>query len=95
MYQLTLLAWAGLTTVVVVVVVFVRYKRRKRFDLELSEFIRLVAAVLSVSSSCQLLYKAFTLQALQALLGQDTVTLIIGALALIWVSAQEVWKALL
>jgi LPXTG-motif cell wall-anchored protein len=95
MEQTTLLLWAGLTAVVVVAVVLVRYKRRKRLDIELSEFIGLVAAVLGVVSSCQLLYKAFTLQALQDLLGQDIVTLIIGAIAVIWVSAKEVWKALI
>ncbi|MUL35867.1 hypothetical protein [Gloeocapsopsis dulcis] len=94
MDQLTLLVWAGLTAVVVSVVVAVRWKRKTRLDIELSEFIGLVLAVLGVISSCQLLYKALTLQALKDLLGQDIVTLVIGAIAVIWVSVKEVWKAL-
>jgi uncharacterized membrane protein len=91
----TLLIWAGLTAVVVVVVVLVRWRRRQQLDLELAEFVGLILAVLGVISSCQLLYKAFTLQALKDLLGSDIVTLIIGAIAIIWVSVKEVWKALL
>lgn len=71
MDQLTLLIWAGLTAVIVLVVVIVRWKRKKQLDIELSEFISLVLAVLGVISSCQLLYKALTLQALRDLLGQD------------------------
>ncbi|AFY88384.1 MULTISPECIES: hypothetical protein [Chroococcidiopsis] len=91
----TLLIWAGLTAVVVVIVVLVRWRRKQQFDLELAEFIGLILAVLGGISSCQLLYKAFTLQALKDLLGSDIVTLIIGAIAIIWVSVKEVWKALL
>lgn len=94
MDQVTLLAWAGITAVVVLMVVVVRWKRKKRLDIELSEFVGLVLAVLGVISSCQLLYKALTLQALRDLLGQDIVTLVIGAIAVTWVSVKEVWKAL-
>ncbi|MES1026500.1 hypothetical protein ABN584_26740 [Gloeocapsa sp. BRSZ] len=67
MDQVTLLAWAGITAVVVLMVVVVRWKRKKRLDIELSEFVGLVLAVLGVISSCQLLYKALTLQALRDL----------------------------
>lgn len=95
MDQVTLLVWAGLTTVVVLVVVALRYRQRKQLDIELSEFIVLVLALLSMFSSCQLLYKAFTLQALRDLLGWDIVVLILGAIAVIWVSVKEVRKILL
>ncbi len=74
---------------------YIRWRRRKQLDIELSEFIGLIASVLGIISSCQLLYKAFTLEALRNLLGQDTVTLIVGAIALIWVAVKEVWKAMI
>jgi hypothetical protein len=90
----TLLIWAGLTAVVIVVVVLVRWKRKQQLDIELAEFVGLILAVLGIISSCQLLYKAFTLQILKDVLGSDIVTLIIRAIAVIWVSAKEVWKAL-
>lgn len=93
MGQTTLLLWTGLSFVVVVVVAFVRYKRRKCLDLP--EVVSLGVSTLGAVSSCQLLYKAFTLQALQDLLGQDIATLIIGAIAIIWVFVKEVWKALI
>lgn len=92
MDRFTLLAWAGLSVVVVAAAALVRYRRTGQLDIELSEFIVLVASVLGVVSSVQLLYKAVVLNAWQNCLGSDVTTLIFGALALLWVSVQEVWK---
>lgn len=94
MNQVTLAIWACLTLVVILVVLLVRRRRSKSFSLELSEFISLTLAILGVISSLQLLCKAFTLEELQNLLGADVVTLVIGGISVIWVSAKEVWKLL-
>lgn len=95
MNSLVLSSWAVLCPIVVITVVFVRYRRNKRFDLELAECLSLLLAMLGMISSIELLHKAFTLKALQDLLGLDIVTLVIGAIAVIWVSAKEIWKAYL
>lgn len=92
MNQVVLVAWVCLSLVVVLVVLVVRHRSNKPLNLELSQIISLILAVLGVVSSCDLLYKAFTLQQLKDLLGPDIVTLIIGGIAVIWVSAKEVWK---
>lgn len=94
MNPVALTIWACLTTAVILTVILVRYRRFQRLDLDLSQVISLILAVLGVVSSCELLYKAFTIQALKDLLGPDIVTLVIGAFAVIWVSAKEVWKLL-
>jgi uncharacterized membrane protein YqjE len=94
MDQIALVVWGSLTLAVIIAVLFVRRRKSKSLNLELSEFISLTLAVLGVISSCQLIYKAFTLEQLQDLLGADIVTLVIGGVAVIWVSAKEVWKLL-
>jgi hypothetical protein len=94
MDQIALVVWVSLTLVVIIAVLFIRRRKNKPFNLELSEFISLTLAVLGVISSCQLIYKAFTLEQLQDLLGADIITLVIGGVAVIWVSAKEVWKLL-
>ncbi len=94
MNSVVLVAWLCLTLIVVLVVLLVRYRTQKPLNLELSQFVSLILAVLGVVSSCNLIYKAFTLQQLKDLLGPDIVTLIIGGIAVIWVSAKEVWKLL-
>ena len=53
---------ACLTTAVILTVILVRYRRFQRLDLELSQVISLILAVLGVVSSCELLHKAFTIQ---------------------------------
>lgn len=92
MNQISLIVWGSLTVVTIAVVLLVRRRLNKSLELELSEFISLSLAILGVMSSCQLIYKAFTLKPLQDLLGADVVTLVVGGIAVIWVSAKEVWK---
>lgn len=92
MNQTSLIVWGGLTVAAMVTVLLVRRRLNKSLSLELSEFISLSLAILGVMSSCQLIYKAFTLKPLQDLLDADVVTLVVGGVAVIWVSAKEVWK---
>jgi predicted membrane channel-forming protein YqfA (hemolysin III family) len=92
MDQSSLIVWGCLTIIAIFTVLLVRRRLNKSLKLELSEFISLALAILGVMSSCQLIYKPLTLKVLQDLLGADIVTLTIGAIAVIWVSAKEVWK---
>jgi uncharacterized membrane protein YqjE len=94
MHRIALVVWGSLTLIVIIAVLFIRHRKNKPLNLELSEFISLTLAVLGVISSCQLIYKAFTVKQLQDLLGADVVTLVIGGVAVVWVSAKEVWKLL-
>jgi hypothetical protein len=92
MDRLLLVIWGVLTGIAIVGVLLVRRHLNKPIGLELSEFISLALAILGVISSCQLIYKVFVLEQLRSLLGGDIVTLMIGGIAVIWVSAKEVWK---
>lgn len=90
----SLLVWATVTAATILVVVAVRYKRNKKLDINLTEFVSLLLATLGIVSSCELLHKAFTIEALKEILGQDIVTLIIGAIVVLWISVNEVKKSL-
>jgi uncharacterized membrane protein YqjE len=92
MSQIVLIIWVAITFVVLVSVLLIRRRKKKSLKLELTEFISLTLAILGIISSCQLIYKAFTVKPLQDLLGADVVTLVIGGIAVIWVSAKEIWK---
>lgn len=94
MDQAALVRWGGVTLIVVLVVLVIRYYRRKPLKLELSEIISLALAVLGFLSSFQLIYQAFTSQELQELLSGNIVVLVIGGVAVIWVSIKEIWKLL-
>jgi hypothetical protein len=89
----TVLFVRGILTLIVVLVIFlIRKTLQKPLNLELQQIVRLSLAVLGVISSCQLIYKAFTLEQLYILLQSDIVVLVIGGVAVIWVSAKEIWS---
>lgn len=98
MNQILLIVWGGLTIAAIATLLLVRRRSNKPLKLnkppklELLEFISLSVAIQGVMSGCQLIYKAFTWKALQDLLGADVVVLVVGGVAVIWVSTKEVWK---
>jgi hypothetical protein len=59
---------------------------------ELAEFMNLSLATAAVVSSISLIYRAITIRQLEDLLGFDLVTLYLGAIAVIWLSVQQVWQ---
>lgn len=90
-----LLVWAGLSVVLLAVVARIRWKRNQKLDIELTEVISLVLVALGAIASCRLLYKIVTSQALRSLLELDELAvLVIGVIAVSWVSAKEIWKIL-
>lgn len=86
-----LLVWAGLSVVLLAVVARVRWKRNQKLNIELTEVISLVVVALGTIASCRLLYKIVTSQALRSLLELDELAvLVIGVIAVTWVSAKEI-----
>lgn len=94
MNQAALVRWVGLTLLVILAVLGIRYYRQKPLKIGLSELISLALAVLGFLSSLQLIYQAFASHELQELLGGNIVVLVIGGVAVIWVSIKEIWKLL-
>ncbi len=95
MPQRILILWAFSTLMVILAVLIIRKRQQKSVNLELAQLISLALSTLGIVSSSQLLYKAFTFKDFQAILGADIITLVIGAVAVIWVSAKEVIKIVL
>ncbi|AFY62052.1 hypothetical protein [Synechococcus sp. PCC 6312] len=95
MSQGLLILWTVFTIVVILTVLILRKRQQKSVNLELAQLISLALSTLGIVSSTHLLYKAFTLRDFQEILGADIVTLVIGAVAVIWVSAKEVVKIVL
>ena len=84
-------AWV-LTTLSIFVVHYFRGKKPMTQELDLADFINVGVSMASVVSSCGLLHLAVTSQELKNLLGTDIVTLVLGAVAIIWVSVQQIAK---
>lgn len=91
-----LYVWIGATLVVTAIILGVRYKRNKPLStLQLANFVSLALAVYATISSLQLIYSAFTVQQLQTLLGAENIpALVLGGVAVIWVSIKEIWNLL-
>jgi hypothetical protein len=66
------------------------YNQKKFVPLELTSFINLMLSAGSIVSACNLIYRLFIEKEIHILLGADTGALILGAIALIWVSAQSI-----
>jgi hypothetical protein len=85
--------WLGLSGILFLIALTDRFFRRGKIALSLSEFIALLGNVLGMVYSFELLYKALVANAWQNCLQEDdTVTLIFGGFALLWVAGNEVWK---
>ncbi|TAD77839.1 MAG: hypothetical protein EA000_26505 [Oscillatoriales cyanobacterium] len=68
------------------------YVRGRPIVLKLADFMNLALATTAIVSSCSLIYRAATLKELEILLGFDIVTLYLGAIAVIWLSTQQIWQ---
>lgn len=83
-------AWAVLTTLAFVIYYF--RSKWKNQELDLSGFIKAALALVTLLSSCNLMYQAFTSQELKNILGLNITILLLGAIAVIWISIQEIWQ---
>jgi len=90
--QILLASWAFLTFLVILLGFAALYTRKKSISLELPAFMNLSLATAAIISSCSLIYRAITVKELENLLGFDIVTLYLGAIAVIWLSFQQIWQ---
>jgi hypothetical protein len=90
--QVLLASWGFLTSLVIFVGIVTLYTRKKPISLELPAFMNLNLATAAIVSSCSLIYRAITVKELENLLGFDIVTLYLGAIAVIWLSFQQIWQ---
>ncbi len=90
-YWVRLIAW-GSATLLVIIAHYFKGKNPGTWDLDLSDFINIGVSLAGVVSSCGLIVLAFTSSELKDLLGADIVALVLGAIAVIWVSIQQIIK---
>ncbi len=95
MSQSILTLWGLLSGCLIVAVMVVKVSRGRRLKITLEDFIALALSSLGCISSIHLIYKAFSLEELREILDGDIVTLIIGGLAVLWVSGKEVIRIML
>jgi hypothetical protein len=95
MSQSILTLWGVLSGCLIVAVMVVKAWRGRRLKITLEDFIALTLSSLGCISSIHLIYKAFSLEELREILDGDIVTLIIGGLAVLWVSGKEVIRIML
>jgi hypothetical protein len=88
--QILLIAWVSLTLVATIAGILSVYKRKKTIVLELPAFMNVSLSSAAIVSSCSLIYRAITLKELETLLQFDIVTLYLGAIAVIWLSIQQI-----
>jgi|GEM_PF-1134511 len=99
---LSLVIWGAVTVAVLIYVWWVRSRSTQPTasvpsvePLDLTNFISLSLSTFAVLSSIRLVSRALTVQTLQTELGEeDLVALVLGAIAVIWVSLKEIRKLL-
>ena len=99
---LALVIWGAVTVAVLMYVLWVRSRSSPTTasgssmePLDLTNFISLALSTFAVLSSIRLVSRALTVQTLQTELGEeDLVALVLGAIAVIWVSLKEIRKLL-
>jgi hypothetical protein len=99
---LSLVIWGAVTVAVLMYVLWVRSRSTPTTSsgssmepLDLTNFISLALSTFAVLSSIRLVSRALTVQTLQTELGEeDLVALVLGAIAVIWVSLKEIRKLL-
>lgn len=92
MKRTKLFAWLCLIVLVFAYHLIVRIRSGRGLQLELAQFVNVTTNALGVVSGCSIIHQTITSQQLMKLLGDDTITLFIGAAAIIWVSVQQMVK---
>lgn len=82
----------GASTLIIFIVHFFLGRKRRTLDLQLSELIALALGIGSVVSSCSVVHKAVTSEYVLELMDFDILTLVLGAVSVIWVSVREIYN---
>jgi hypothetical protein len=89
--QILLVAWAIVTILALLLGYLSFYFREASLKkLSLADFINLALASAAIISSLSLMYRAATSQEFIKLLQFEIVTLFLGAIAVIWISIQQI-----
>ncbi len=87
-----LILWTILILFIFVAYFIHTHRKKKRYNLGLTEFVNTAMSSYAVIVSSEVMYLAGTSQELKSLLGNEIVTLFVGAFAVIWVSIQQILK---
>ncbi|MDJ0581729.1 hypothetical protein [Crocosphaera sp.] len=91
--QTLLFAWIFLTVIFILLGYFIYYRVNRSFKkLSLTDFMNIALASAAIISSSRLIYRAVTSEELMKLLQFEIVTLFLGAVAVIWISLQQIWQ---
>jgi hypothetical protein len=85
-----LIYWASLTVISIALGLLVSLPKRK--EISLSEFMAIAISSATIVSSFNLLYRITTSEELQKLLQFDIWVMVIGIVAVIWLSIQQIWN---
>lgn len=89
--QVLLIAWISLTFISILIGLFGYYFRKNKIKrLALVEFINIAIASATIISSFSLIYRVITSEELLNLLKFDIYALLLGAIAVIWLSIQQI-----
>lgn len=87
-----LIVWLVLIVVDVILKLIFSILAGKPLQLRLAQFVNVTTSAFGVVSGTSIIYQTITSQQLMRLLGDDTITLFVGATAVIWVSIQQMVK---
>ncbi len=91
--QILLIAWVSLTVFSILLgLTAYKYRTKVHKKLTLVESFNIAIAAATIVSSCSLLYRASTSKELLDLLQFDSYVFILGAIAVIWLSIQQIWQ---
>ena len=83
---------------VVVILLFIAYRLTITFrsgricQLRLEHFLSVITSAYGIVSGSNIIYKAVTTEQLMKLLGDDSITLFVGASVVIWLSIEQMLK---
>ncbi|GAX41499.1 hypothetical protein NIES4075_24720 [Tolypothrix sp. NIES-4075] len=92
MSQRTLIFWIGIILFYIACNLVIAVFSGRPWQLGLTQFLRVIISAFGVVTGSSIIYKALTSQHLMRLLGDDTITLLVGASVVIWLSIEEILK---
>jgi hypothetical protein len=92
MSQSILISWIVVIVLFIGCRMIITSRLRKNWQLNLEHFLNIITSAYGIVSGSNIIYKIATSQNLMKLLGDDTITLFVGASVVIWLSIQQMLK---
>ncbi len=93
MSQRTLIVWSVIIIFYIAWSLIIALYSGRHWQLGLTKFLSVITSAFGVISGSNIIYKAVTSQDLMRLLGDDTITLLVGASVVIWLSIEQILKS--